>query len=66
MLITLIIVSWVLSMLPAIDYICNNGKVFKVDSDREWLTATLFMSIPVINLLALATVLGHYFKENSL
>lgn len=66
MLITLIIVSWVLSILPAIDYICNNGKVFKVDNDREWLTATLFMSIPIVNLLALATVLGHYFKENGL
>lgn len=65
MLVTLAIISWVLSMLPAIDYICNNGKVFNLSTDKEWLEATGYMLIPFVNVLVLANVLGKYFERSS-
>lgn len=65
MTILLIIISWILSFLPAVDYICNKGKIFKIATDKEWLEATAIMLIPVINLIALATVAGNYFKDKS-
>ena len=65
MLVTLIIVSWVLSMLPATDYIRNGGKVFNIHTDKELLEATLYMLIPIVNILVLAGVLGKYFERSS-
>lgn len=59
----IILVSLILAVLPALDYICNKGKVFDLESGKELYEATLNMVVPIANILVLGVVLIRYFKK---